>query len=136
MTEIRPTAAFADPNQTAGAIRPKVKNLTAWVAALSPSFSGLLAMFVGYLLWGDPINWTGVRPYFLFAVRIALIFQAMRWDDRSLRKQGFDPEALGSAKPTNLPAYLFSRAKAFGHSKAYAYTWVVVVLCNVLVEFL
>jgi hypothetical protein len=136
MTEARTPSAVADPNQPAGATKPKVKNFTAWVAAFSPSLSGFVAMFVGYLLWGDFSNWTGVRPYFLFALRIAMIFQAMRWDYRSLRKQGFDPKALKIAKPTNLPFYLFSRAKAFGHSKAYAYMWVVVVLCNVLVELL
>jgi hypothetical protein len=136
MTEVTTPSTVTHPNQTAGATKPKVKNFTAWVAAFSPSLSGFVALFVGYLLWGDFSNWTGVRPYFLFALRIALIFQAMRWDYRSLRKQGFDPEALKIAKPTNLPVYLFSRAKAFGQSRAYAYTWVIVVLCNVLVELL
>ena len=123
-----------DSTSAASASELKVKNLTAWVAALSPSWSGFVVAFVGFLLWGDPSNWVGLKPYFLFAGRVALILQAMRWDFRSLRKQGFDPKALGIANPNNLPVYLFSRAKAFRHSRAYAYTWVVVALFNVVVE--
>jgi hypothetical protein len=111
-----------------------VNNTTAWLAAFGPPLSGFVAFAVGTVLWGDPDNWTGARAYVLFILRVAVMDVLMRVDRWSLRRQGFDPQALGIASPNNLPLYLFTRARAFGQSQAYALTWCVLLALNVLVE--
>ena len=57
---------------------------------------------------------------------------ALRIDHISLQRQGFNTEGLGIAAPEKLPVYLFSRAKAFGHGKAYAITWSVLAVLEIV----
>ena len=106
-----------------GAEPGPVKNATAWMAAFGPLVSSILAGMMGRLVWGDPANWLGWPIFFLVLFRILLVYRFLQQDEKSLKKQGFDPKALGIVAPWNLPVYLFSRAKAFGQTKAYALTW-------------
>jgi len=111
----------------------QVKNGTAWLAAVGPLLSGLCTGTLGMILWGSPEVWGGMQIIKLMFLRVVLIYLFLKIDHLSLQKQGYDPAGLGIADPIKLPLYLFSRAKAFGHGKAYAITWCVLVVIDVLV---
>ena len=53
--------------------------------------------------------------------------------DETVWFQGFNTTDLGIAAPQTLRVYLFSRAKTFGHGKAYAITLCVLVVLDILV---
>ena len=56
----------------------------------------------------------------------------MRIDHFRLQQQGHITVALGIVAPEKFPVYLFGHTKAFGHGKAYAITWCVLVAVELL----
>jgi len=110
-----------------------VRNRTAWLAAFGPSLSGIVLLLIGVVFgWNwDDINNRQLIKLSVF-IRLPIIFFFMWNDHHQLKKQGFDPGKLGIVGPENIFMYLFSRAKAFGHSKAYAITYCVVFGLEVL----
>ena len=101
-----------------------VKNTTAWLAALGPLWSDLvfliLAAILGWNLNGAPSIFFMLKVVLL---KVTVIYIFLKVDHVQLQRQGYNTEALGITGPEKFPYYLFGRAKAFGHSKAYAYTW-------------
>ncbi|SOD25367.1 hypothetical protein SAMN05518800_1873 [Variovorax sp. YR752] len=112
-----------------------VKNGTAWVAALGPLFTVIIMAILVVLFWGNPDNWGWLTMIQILLLRIALLWMFLRIDYLSLQKQGYAVKQLGLADPAVLPYYLFSRAKVFGHSKAYGITWCVLVTLDLLLAF-
>jgi hypothetical protein len=110
----------------------KVKNTTAWLAAFGPFISGLITIVLGVMMSGDPESWSTFTAIKLLIIRMVLIYLFLRIDYLSLQKQGFNVKQLGIAAPITFPVYLFSRAKAFGHGKAYAIVWCVLVGIDIL----
>ena len=110
----------------------KVKNTTAWLAAFGPFISGLITIVLGVMMSGDPESWSTFTAIKLLIIRVVLIYLFLRIDYLSLQKQGFNVKQLGIAAPITFPVYLFSRAKAFGHGKAYAIVWCVLVGIDIL----
>lgn len=113
-----------------------VKNWTAWVVALSPLIGSVAAGFVLGFLWGNPSRWSDIQVLALYVLWLGSMLLVTHQDWSSLKSQGFDPKAMGIKSWFNLPLYLFSRAKAFGHSKAYAITWWVMAAFAVLILFI
>lgn len=112
-----------------------VRNRTAWLAAFGPLISQQAAGFIVGLGFGNVQNWNGLKWMLAYALWVSITYQFIRYDRNSLKSQGFDPDALNIRSPVNLPMYLFSRARAFGHSKAYAITWCVVAVVSLVFEF-
>lgn len=110
----------------------KVKNATAWLAAVGPLIAGLITIIVGVMVWGDPEGWSTFTGIKLLILRVVLIYLFLRIDYLGLQKQGFNVKQLGIAAPITFPVYLFSRAKAFGHGKGYAIVWCVLIGIDIL----
>lgn len=119
-------AAAALPSKTS------VKNGTAWLAALSPFLSGLIVVIVYSAMGWASAEASAFGLLKLIAFRLVLIYLFMKIDHQSLQRQGFSPAQLGIAAPEKVWAYLGSRAKAFGHGKAYAVTWWVLLVLDLL----
>lgn len=100
----------------------QVSNGYAWFAAFSPLVSiFLLALFFG----GAGYNGVKVQILVTFIFFPALLFFFLIPDRLALERQGYSFDALGIAEPTRYKfyTYLFSRAKAFGHARSYAFVW-------------
>lgn len=110
----------------------RVKNGTAWLAALGPLFTTIIVAILAVLLWGNPDNWGWFAVIQVFLLRIVLMWLFLRMDYLSLQRQGYPVKQLGLADPITLPYYLFSRAKVFGHSKLYGITWCVLLVLDIL----
>lgn len=111
----------------------KVRNGTAWLAAFGPIIAGAVVLVLLALFWGGDLDRLRfINDVQLFAARVATIYVLLRIDYLSLQRQGFNVQRLGIADPITFPVYLFSRAKAFGHSKAYAITWCALVGIDIL----
>jgi hypothetical protein len=110
----------------------QVKNGTAWLAAFSPAIVAVVAAILGVLLWGSVEHWGAGTLIKMFILRMTLMWLFLRIDYLWLQKQGFNPKQLGLSDPITFPFYLFSRARVFGHSKAYAITWCVLFGLDVL----
>ena len=119
LTGLRGEATLTDPDLKA------VKNGTAWFAALGPTISGFAAALLGWVLWGDEVNWAGMALLALWVPRLVVIHLCLLIDFMSLQQQGYTPVKLGIYRPTVGPSYLFSRARAFGRGKGYAVVWCV-----------
>lgn len=103
-----------------------VKNGTAWLAAFGPTLSGAITMIVLYVLNGGiSDSWSATALLTIAIFKLVLIHLFMKIDHLKLQSQGFNLQQLGVSSPVNIFTYLFSRAKAFGHGKAYAITWCV-----------
>lgn len=113
-----------------------VKNWTAWVVAFSPLTGSVAAGFVLGFLWGNVARWSDIQVLASYALWLGFMLLLTHQDWGSLKSQGFDPKAMGIRSWINLPMYLFSRAKAFGHSKAYAITWWVMAVIAMLILFI
>lgn len=114
----------------------QVKNRSAWVAAFGPWISITLTAILTIGLWGSPEHWKFRTHVYHYSVWIAITWLFLKLDEISLQAQGFSTKQLGLAKSETGPYYLFSRAKVFGHSKAYAITWCVLAGFVVLVAVL
>ena len=68
----------------------------------------------------------------IIVFKLVVIYLFLRIDHISLQRHGFNTAALGVAAPETFPMYLFSRAKAFGHGKAYAITWCVLAALEIV----
>lgn len=112
-----------------------VRNRTAWLAAFGPLIGQQAAGFIVGLGFGNVQNWNGLKWMLAYVLWVSITYQFMRYDRNSLKSQGFDPDALNIRSAANLPLYLFSRATAFDHSKAYAITWCLVVVVTLVFEF-
>jgi len=102
------------------------KSGTAWLAAFGPTLSGLITLVL-LALWNGSArlelsNWELIKAILL---KLTFIYLFLRIDYASLQRQGFNTDQLGIPRPQNIFSYLFARARAFQHSKAYAYTWCV-----------
>ncbi len=110
-----------------------VKNGTAWLAALGPIWADLsfltLAAMMGWNLQTE-LNFGGFIRIIVF--KLVVIYFFLRLDHISLQRQGFNTQALGIRSPETFPMYLFSRAKAFGHGKAYAIIWCVLAALEIM----
>lgn len=110
-----------------------VKNATAWLAALGPLWADLSFLLVAAILgWNLDAELSLVGFLRIIVFKLVLIYLFLRIDHISLQRQGFNTEALGIAAPEKFPMYLFSRAKAFGHGKAYAITWCVLAALEIV----
>ena len=110
-----------------------VKNATAWLAALGPLWADLSFLLVAAILgWNLDAELSLVGFLRIIVFKLVVIYLFLRIDHISLQRQGFNTEALGIAAPEKLPVYLFSRAKAFGHGKAYAITWSVLAVLEIV----
>ncbi len=109
-----------------------VKNTWAWVAALGPVIAGTIVLFLAGLMGWDLENASGLSLLKLVLFRWFLIYFFLRIDHLMLQKQGFDTVAIGITPPEKFWLYLSSRAKAFGHGKAYVITWWVLLAFDVL----
>lgn len=123
-------AAPTEPNIS------EVKNKTAWLAAIGPTLSGVIVFLIGAIVgWNfENLNILGVMQLLIF--RLALVYLFLRVDYLSIQSQGFNPVKLGILSPQHGPYYLFSRAKAFGHSRSYAITWCVLFAFEVAYAFM
>lgn len=102
-----------------------VRNGTAWLAAFSPTLSGVLVFVLSIVLHASLETSTMWAFLQLMLLRFAIMYLLIRIDEVSLHHQGFNTVELGMVRPAQFPLYLFSRAKVFGQSKAYAITWCV-----------
>jgi hypothetical protein len=110
-----------------------VKNATAWLAALGPIWADLSFLLVAALMgWNLQADLSLVGFLRIIVFKLVVIYLFLRIDHISLQRQGFNTEALGIAAPEKFPMYLFSRAKAFGHGKAYAITWCVLAALEIV----
>ncbi len=109
-----------------------VKNTTAWVAALSPIWADLIVLFISAVMGWNWDDATFSQLLKLVVFKVGVIYVFMRIDHYRLQQQGYNTVALGIVAPEKFPVYLFSRAKAFGHGKAYAITWCVLVAAELL----
>lgn len=110
-----------------------VKNATAWLAALGPLWADLSFLLVAAILgWNLDAELSLVAFLRIIVFKLVVIYLFLRIDHISLQRQGFNTEGLGIAAPEKLPVYLFSRAKAFGHGKAYAITWSVLAVLEIV----
>lgn len=125
----------SDETQPTLAAPAAVRNRTAWLAAFGPLIGQQAAGFIVGLGFGNVQNWNGLKWTFAYVLWVSITYQFMRFDRNSLKSQGFDPDTLNIRSAANLPLYLFSRATAFGHSKAYAITWCVVAVVTLVFEF-
>jgi len=110
-----------------------VNNRTAWVAAFGPLLADIIVLLI-YSIMGWNLNYaTFTQLVRIVLFKVVLIYSFIRIDYLSLQAQGFNPSAMGILPPEKFPVYLFSRAKAFGHGKAYAITWCVLIGIEILV---
>ena len=110
-----------------------VKNATAWLAALGPIWADLSFLLVAAMLgWNLDADLGLVGFLRIIVFKLVVIYLFLRIDHISLQRQGFNTMALGIAAPETFPMYLFSRAKAFGHGKAYAITWCVLAALEIV----
>lgn len=101
----------------------QVKNGTAWLAAFAPLIISTLCLMV----WGSRMEYWGFFAFLkLWVFKIFLIYFFMRIDHITLQRQGFNTVQLGLTPPEKFWSYLFNRAKAFNHGKAYAIVWAVI----------
>ena len=107
--------------------------LAAWLAALGPLWADLSFLLVAAILgWNLDAELSLVGFLRIIVFKLVVVYLFLRIDHISLQRQGFNTEALGIAAPEKLPVYLFSRAKAFGHGKAYAITWSVLAVLEIV----
>lgn len=110
-----------------------VKNATAWLAALGPIWADLSFLLVAAMMGWDLQADLGLVGFLRIIVfKLVVIYLFLRIDHINLQRQGFNTAALGVAAPETFPMYLFSRAKAFGHGKAYAITWCVLAALEIV----
>ena len=110
-----------------------VKNATAWLAALGPIWADLSFLVVAAMMGWDLQADLGLVGFLRIIVfKLVVIYLFLRIDHISLQRQGFNTQALGITAPETFPMYLFSRAKAFGHGKAYAITWCVLAALEIV----
>ena len=110
-----------------------VKNTTAWLAALGPLWADLSFLLIAAILgWNLDAELSLVGFLRIIVFKLVVIYLFLRIDHISLQRQGFNTEALGIVAPEKFPIYLFSRAKAFGHGKAYAITWCVLAALEIV----
>lgn len=113
-----------------------VRNGTAWLAAFGPTISGVIALLVAFMFNGGiPDHWSAFALFKISILKLVLIHLFLKIDSLKLQSQGYNLQQLGVASPTSIFTYLFSRAKAFGQSRAYAITWCVLFAIEVLALF-
>lgn len=100
-----------------------VENKTAWLAAFGPVLTDVLVLLLATAL--SNVEYSTIFYFWIF--KFAFMYLLMRVDYLSLQRQGYTPAKLGVVLPENLPVYLFSRAKAFHHSRGYAYVWAILL---------
>ncbi|MDF3835909.1 hypothetical protein P3W85_23590 [Cupriavidus basilensis] len=110
-------AAHKEPELSA------VRNWTAWLAAFGPTLAGFIAVLLMLIAGGLPTTWSLLGLIKLWVFKLAVIYTFLRIDYLKLQAQGYNLQKIGVPAPTNIFTYLFRRAKAFGHGKAYAVVW-------------
>ena len=80
-----------------------------WLIALSP-------------LIGDVLN---VILVAFFNVRVIMLWYVVSWvfafgDEQKIQQKGHNTRTNGLGDPYNVPSYLFTRARVFGHGKGYS----------------